>query len=92
MDNFADKKTIRKYLFDEIMKIEPDNSSSLVTTLQTIGEYANVKLDEDEEFNLFYNAKVDDIIDSDITEEELLYVRNGGWEYNNDKKLLIKRI
>ena len=34
--------------------------------------------------------KIEDILKSDLEAEDIIYLRNGGWELSEDKKYIVK--
>ena len=83
---------MNKYFLYEIMKLDSDNSLSLTNSIVLLSKYVDVKLMNSEDNNLYYTCKVDDILKSNIDNEELIEIRNGGWELSNDKECLIKKL
>ena len=83
---------LRKYYLDEIMKLDSDNSIGLSNSVVKLEKYADVVLKNDENNNLFFECKVEDILNSEISNEELIMLRNGGWEYNKEKNCLTKKL
>lgn len=73
----------------EIFK-SPVEDVGTMRTLSILGKHTNPTLLMNEQYNLYYVASLDDILDSKITEAELLEVRQGGWELDIEKKCLIK--
>lgn len=81
---------MNEYIIYEIMNIESDDSSSLFNVLNLLNSKVNVDLLTNEKNEIFYNVNLSDILKSDLTMEDILYVRNGGWELSNDKKNIVK--
>ena len=85
----------KKYYLDEIMKLDIDNSSEnngMLNTLLMLRKYVEVKFLTNESNELYYQCEVNDILNSNISNEELITLRNNGWEYSKDKACLIKKI
>ena len=83
---------IKKYYLDEIMKLEPDNETINYEALKILNSYVKVELLMNDKFNTYYICSVEDILNSDISNEELIQIRNNGWQYSDDKKSLIKNL
>ena len=80
---------LNEYIIYEIMKLESDYSTSLINGISKLG---NLKIDllYTKEYNLFYQVKIEDILKSDLEAEDIIYLRNGGWELSEDKKYIVK--
>lgn len=80
---------LNEYIIYEIMNLESDGSTSLINGLSKLG---NIKVDllYTEEYKLYYQAKLEDILKSDLDGEDIIYLRNGGWELSKDKKYIVK--
>lgn len=83
---------LNKYILYEIMKIDSDNSTSLFNTLRILNGKVKVDLLSDEKYSLFYQAKISDILKSDLDTEDIIYLRNGGWELSENKNYIVKYI
>lgn len=81
---------LNEYILREIMKVESDNSISLFNTLNLLYNKAKVDLLSDEKHVLFFQTKISDILKSDLETEDIIFLRNGGWELSNDEKSLVK--
>ena len=88
--HYKNKIKMNEYIIYEIMNIESDDSSSLFNVLNLLNSKVNVDLLTNEKNEIFYNVNLSDILKSDLTMEDILYVRNGGWELSNDKKNIVK--
>lgn len=82
---------VRVFL-EEIMKLESDSSVSNMIAIDILQRHANVELNRDEKENLFYSVNVNDVLLSDINEEDLIKVRNNGWTITEDGNKLIKKL
>lgn len=83
---------LNEYIIYEIMKLESDGSTSLFNSLKMLNEKVKVDLLSDEKYKLYYQAKLSDVLKSDIDADEIIYLRNGGWELSENKEFLIKYI
>lgn len=83
---------LNKYILYEIMKVDSDGSTSLFNSLNVLGNKVKVDLLSDEKHTLYYQANISDILKSDLDTDEIIYIRNGGWELSEDKESLIKFI
>lgn len=83
---------MNKVFFNEIMKLKPNNDFGLFNSLNVLKKYVNIDLLMNEKKELYYSVKINDILLSEISSEELINVRNNGWEISNDKNFLIKTI
>lgn len=79
-----------KYIIQEIMKLPPENNVSLINSLNIINRYAKVSLMTDNNHNIYYQVPLSSVIMSDISTDELIQIRNGGWELNEENNFLIK--
>lgn len=80
-----------EYLLYEFFKIESDGSTSLFNALNVISRNGiTVDLLQDEQHNLYYEMDVKDVLKSDIESDDILYIRNGGWELSENKKKIVK--
>ena len=83
---------MNEYIFQEVMNLKPDYSTSLINSYMALSKYVNIYLINDENNNLLYSCSIEDLLKSNIEVEELIYVRNGNWELDSQKKCLIKKI
>lgn len=83
---------MNRVFLEEIMKLKSNNDFCLFSSLKILKKYANVDLLMNEKKELYYCASINDILLSDISSDELINIRNNGWEISNDKKSLIKII
>lgn len=81
---------LNEYIIYEIFKLDSDNSTSLFNSLNIFNGKVKVDLLHDEKNNLFYQAKIKDILKSDLDGEQLISIRNGGWELSEDKENVVK--
>jgi hypothetical protein len=82
---------MNKYIIYEIMKEEPTMEVGLMNTISILSNYDNVKLIQNEK-NLQYQVDIDKLVSNEISYEELIDIRNGGWELSEKKDCLIKNI
>lgn len=83
---------MNKIILEEIMKLPQTEEFGLMCSISILSKYGTVDILQDDKHNLYYQIKVSDILLSDITAEDLMNVRNSGWELSDDKKCLIKKI
>lgn len=86
---------INQYILDEAMKLpilNESNNIGLIDTLNLINKYAKVSLKLNDKYEPIYEVNVDEILKSEMEMEDAVKIRYGGFEYSDDKKLLIKKI
>ena len=83
---------VDRYIIEEIMKLECDNSVGHFNSFNLLNSKSFVELINGSDNNLFYRCSIDDIINSDISAEELILIRNGGWELSKNKEFIVKYI
>ena len=83
---------LNQYILYEIMKVDSDNSTSLFNSLRILNNKVKVDLLSNENYSLFYQAKISDILKSDLDTEDIIYLRNGGWELSENKEFIVKYI
>lgn len=83
---------MNRIFLEEIMKLKSNNDFGLFSSLNILKKYVNVDLLMNEKNELYYSVNVNNILLSDISSDELIYIRNSGWELSSDKKFLIKII
>lgn len=81
-----DKRTV----LDELMKIPSENTTTLFISISILQKYVPLRLINDGDNNIKYVGDVEDLLKSDVTNGELLQIRNGGWEYSEDKKQIVR--
>lgn len=81
---------LNEYIIYEIMKLDSDKSTSLFNSLGLLNSKIKVDLLHDEKYNLYYRANIKDILNSDFDADNIIYIRNGGWELSEDKKYIVK--
>ena len=79
-------------LIEEIMQLPIEKEVSLLNTIRILNRCGNVQLLNNESFDLYYICDIKSLMESGITPEELIMIRNGGWSLTEDKKSLIKYI
>ena len=72
------------------MKLESDKSVSLFNSLALLNNKVKVDLLQDEKFNLYYQAKIKDILKSDLDADNIISLRNSGWELSDNKEYIVK--
>lgn len=82
---------VNRYILDELMKIDSDNSTSIFESLDILRDF-KVELISDEKYDIIYRVKLSDILDSSFDNSTLLKLRNGGWSYDDNKEYLIKNM
>ena len=80
---------LNEYIIYEIMKLDSDGSTSLFNSLRVFGDI-KVDLLHDENNVLFYQAKISDILKNKLTTDDMIYLRNGGWELSENKEYIVK--
>lgn len=83
---------LTKYYIEEVMKLDSDGSTSLMNGLARFKHKLNVEMKLDEKtYDTYFSVNIDDIINSGMQVEDIIYLRNGGWEMSEDKKFLIRK-
>lgn len=85
---------LNRFILDEIMKLEPNGDDiSCFSSLAIFNRYdLDVDLLTNEHNELFYSVKVPKVLLSEISTDDLINIRNAGWEYSEDKQFIIKKI
>lgn len=83
---------LNEYLIRDLLSLENDNSVSLTNALSVlINDYhINVELLMNDNYEPYYVINVEDVIKSNMAMEDLLYIRNNGWELSSDRKYIVK--
>ena len=83
---------LNEYLIRDLLSLENDNSVSLTNALSVlINDYhIKVELLMNDNYEPYYIVNVEDVIKSNMTMEDLLYIRNNGWELSNNGKNIVK--
>ena len=83
---------LNEYLINDLFSLENDNSVSLTNALSVlINDYhINVELLMNDDYEPYYVINVEDVIKSNMAMEDLLYIRNNGWELSSDRKYIVK--
>ncbi len=83
---------LNEYLIRDLLSLENDNSVSLTNALSVlINDYhINVELLMNDNYEPYYIINVEDVIKSNMAMEDLLYIRNNGWELSSDRKYIVK--
>lgn len=83
---------LNEYLIRDLLSLENDNSVSLTNALSVlINDYhINVELLMNDDYEPYYIINVEDVIKSNMAMEDLLYIRNNGWELSSDRKYIVK--
>lgn len=84
--------TLNLYILQEIMKIDIEDSQALsnLNSFALLQKYVTVNVVNDENYDISYQASVDDILKSSIDPMELITLRHSGWELSEDNKFLYK--
>ena len=87
--------TIRE--FNEIMSrpIQGDDTEETSSTISLLNNYCNVTIKMEmigDNCRYAYVANLRDLVDSDITEEELVSVRDNGWSIDKRKNIIFKEL
>ena len=82
---------LNEYLIRDLLSLENDNSVSLTNALSVlINDYhINVELLMNDNYEPYYVINVEDVIKSNMAMEDLLYIRNNGWELSSDRKYIV---
>lgn len=82
------------YILQEIMRldIEAENAYSQLNSFALLQKFVQCDLMNDENNNLLYQAKVSEILESDIDPSQLITLRHSGWELTNDNQYLILKL
>lgn len=80
------------YILQEIMKVDIEDSQALsnLNSFALLQKYVTVNVVNDENYDISYQASVDDILKSSIDPMELITLRHSGWELSEDNKFLYK--
>ena len=76
----------------EIFILPKMEEVGMFTGLHILSSKVNVQLLNDEQYNLYYIASVDDILQSDLGIDELISVYNSGWVLDADNKFIRKTL
>ena len=84
--------TLNLYILQEIMKIDIEDSQALsnLNSFALLQKHVTVNVVNDENYDISYQASVDDILKSSIDPMELITLRHSGWELSEDNKFLYK--
>ena len=81
---------MERKVFEEIAKKGRGERESLIVSMQMLARHCPIALINGEDNKLFYQCKVDDILSSAISEDELSEaVTSGWWELSANKENLI---
>ena len=86
---------INLLLLENAFAIEPitSNNTGILNSCQLLNNYKiNTKLicEDDQNGNLYLQAEIQDLLDSNIDLSTLIQLRNNGWEYNKEKRVILK--
>jgi hypothetical protein len=77
---------------EDIFSIKPENETGFMFSIALFKKH-NVGIELKENFNtdnkLYYRVHLDEVMASDITQDEMVLVRNSKWEITEDKEYLI---
>ena len=85
-----DRDTILKIMSSECDESDKSQSSGIIGLLSRYSDVTIRMYYENGEYIYRYAASVKDLASSDITEEELMDVRNNGWRVSDDQKYVFK--
>ena len=83
-------KMVNKYILDEIIKLPSNDSTPMLKTFHILSKCAHIDMVLDDNYDAMYRVKLEDILSSDLTNEELMLIHNGGWTYSKDNEYLVK--
>ena len=86
---------INLLLLENAFAIEPitSNNTGILNSCQLLNNYKIItKLicEDDQNGNLYLQAEIQDLLDSNIDLSTLIQLRNNGWEYNKEKRVILK--
>lgn len=81
-----------KELVEEIMSLPITKEYSLLNAIKILNTYGEVNLLQNEDYSLEYKCELSELMESEITPEELMNVRQGGWFLSEDKKYICKKL
>lgn len=78
-------------IFEANITLPSDNTTRLLEGLTTLRKYYNdVKLLSNDKGRVYYSVPINDLLEKDITEEDIKLLRNGSWVMDDDN--LIKEM
>lgn len=83
---------ITRSVIEEWDNLPKSNTLSIINSVRMMQEFAQVRLINTEKNELIYQVRLDDIYNSKMTFEDLIEIREGGWELDRENNFLIKRI
>lgn len=81
-----------KELVEEIMSLPITKEYSLLNAIKILNTHGEVNLLQNEDYSLEYKCDLSELMESEITPEELMNVRQGGWFLSEDKKYICKKL
>lgn len=81
-----------KELVEEIMSLPITKEYSLLNAIKILNTYGEVNLLQNEDYSLEYKCELSELMESEITPEDLMNVRQGGWFLSEDKKYICKKL
>ena len=81
-----------KELVEEIMSLPITKEYSLLNAIKILNTHGEVNLLQNEDYSLEYKCELSELMESEITSEELMNVRQGGWFLSEDKKYICKKL
>lgn len=81
-----------KELVEEIMSLPITKEYSLLNAIKILNTHGEVNLLQNEDYSLEYKCELSELMESEITPEELMNVRQGGWFLSEDKKYICKKL
>lgn len=81
---------INEYVFNEIMNNQTKTDKTLVLCLDIMSKYVKtIDFNVDEKNRVYYYVLTKDILNNNLTKEELFNLNQHGWHLNSDKKNII---
>lgn len=72
-------------IFDAIITLPSDNSIMLLESLSIIRKYTpNIELLANDEGKIYYKVLINDLLEKDITEDDITKLKNASWKMNNE--------
>lgn len=76
----------------EIMSKTCDNTGNLFGSLSILNTLGEVNLIQDKNFDTIYSFNIADLVESEISIEQLTEIRNDGWEIDSKGEFIIKNL
>lgn len=75
---------IDKNLLTAILTLPSNGETLLFESLMIVKNYTDIQLLSNDEGRVYYKAKIDDLLSSDITEDEIKKLNESGWKIEDD--------